>query len=134
MDSSWSVQSHTQRWWHLCAQGDGRKQKPIDVVAEYKCSAINVNLKATVGQLGEVGPLVAASSISLGARDEDAWAVGQLESAVSMPAESSDRNEGSAAGDRVMAYLGDHQVCHGLHTICGRVLMQHNAFIPAFVC
>lgn len=112
-------------------QGDGQKQKPVDVVAEYKCSAINVNLKATVGQLGEVGPLVAASSISLGARDEDAWAVGQLESAVSMPAETSDRNEGSAAGDRVMAYLGDHQVCQALHTACGRPLMQHNANIPA---
>ena len=87
------------------------------MVAEYKCSAINVNLKATVGQLGEVGPLVAASSISLGARDKDAWAVGQLESAVSMPAESSEHNEGSAAGDRVMAYLGDHQVCHAPHTV-----------------
>ena len=67
MASSWSIRYFTERRWHPCAQGDGRKQKPVDVVAEYKCSAINVDLKATVGQLGEIGPLVAAS-VSLGAR------------------------------------------------------------------
>ena len=73
------------------------------MVAEYKCRAINVNLKATVGQLSEIDPLVAASNVCLGAREEDAWAAGQI-----MAADSA--SEGGAAADRVMAYLGDHQV------------------------
>ena len=73
------------------------------MVAEYKCSAINVNLKATVGQLSEIDPLVAASNVCSGAREEDAWAAGQVVDADSA-------SEGGAAADRVMAYLGDHQV------------------------
>ena len=73
------------------------------MVAEYKCSAINANLKATVGQLSEIEPLVAASSVCLGAREEDAWAAGRLGA-------SDSASEGGAAADRVMAYLGDHQV------------------------
>jgi hypothetical protein len=73
------------------------------VVAEYKCSAINVNLKATVGQLSEIDPLVAASNVCLGAREEDAWASGQVVA-------TDTASEGGAAADRVMAYLGDHQV------------------------
>lgn len=74
------------------------------MVAEYKCSAINVNLKATVGQLSEIDPLMAASNVCSGAREEDAWAAGQVVAADSA-------SEGGAAADRVMAYLGDHQVC-----------------------
>ena len=72
-------------------------------MAEYKCSAINANLKATVGQLSEINPLVSASNICMGAREEDAWAAGQVGAADSA-------SEGGAAADRVMVYLGDHQV------------------------
>ena len=92
------------KWNHIWQlQGGGQKQKPIDAVAEYKCSAINANLKATVGQLSEIEPLVAASNVCLGAREEDAWAAGQRGA-------SDSASEGGAAADRVMAYLGDHQV------------------------
>lgn len=83
------------------------------MVAEYKCSAINANLKATVGQLSEIEPLVAASNVCLCAREEDAWAAGQL-------AASDSASEGGAAADRVMAYLGDHQVkatCSLMHCL-----------------
>ena len=86
------------------------------MVAEYKCSAINANLKATVGQLSDIEPLVAASNVCLGAREEDAWAAGQL-------AASDSASEGGAAADRVMAYLGGpsgegRMLSHALPTQC----------------
>lgn len=79
------------------------------MVAQYKCSNINANLKATVGKLSEIDPLVAASNICLGAREEDAWTAGQAGPGDSA-FEPSDHSDGGAVADRVMAYLGDHQV------------------------
>lgn len=52
--------------WHMHAQGGDAKQRPIDMVSEYKCTAINVDMQATVGQRSTVDGLVAASSVNEG--------------------------------------------------------------------
>lgn len=49
------------------AQGGDAKQRPIDMVSEYKCTAINVDMQATVGQRSAVDELIAASNMNEGA-------------------------------------------------------------------
>ena len=56
--------------WHVHAQVGDAKQRPIDMVSEYKCSAINVDMQATVGRRSSVDELIAASSVNQGAPEK----------------------------------------------------------------
>ena len=106
------------------AQGGDARQRPIDMVSEYKCIALGVDMDATVGDRASVDALVAASNVNDGAREEDAWAAtddqprGTAAKSGSQGDEAEDDNasetrseRGGAAGcgDGVMAYFGDHQ-------------------------
>lgn len=121
------------------AQGDGAVQRPIDMVSEYKCVALNVDMQATVGQRAAVDPLVGRGALNEGAREQDGWGAasvgaaepreaagnasgpdeeararsgGQGDEAEHSHDDGSDaRSDAAGAGDCVMAYFGDHQVC-----------------------
>lgn len=104
------------------------------MVSEYKCTALKVEMEATMGERCTVDPLVSASPVCVGAPEQDAWAAAAQQAQPSAAqgrgtddddpeglqnmGEEGDahsvRSEGcsspGAASDCVMAYFGDHQV------------------------
>lgn len=112
----------------LWAQAGDARQRPIDMVSEYKCVALNVDMEATVGERTTVDALVAASNVNDGAREEDVWAAAAAAAAEHLRSPTarsgspeaegeddaasearSERGDAAGFGDGVMAYFGDHQ-------------------------